>query len=61
MAPRENLVTAILVIVALPTAYLVQILLGSVNIGEQASFMTAFLTLIGVGVALPRILSSHME
>lgn len=61
MVSRENVITATFVVLALPTAYLAQVLLESVGIGDQTAFMIAFAVLIAVGVALPQFLTSRPQ
>lgn len=56
MASRENLVTLLFVLLALPAAYLSQLLLGGSGLGEQTVFGISFFVLLGVGVFLPQFL-----
>jgi hypothetical protein len=59
MVSRENLLTATFVLVALPAAYLAQLLLESLGVGQQSAYAVAFLVLIGVGVVLPQFLTGR--
>ncbi|WP_332897335.1 hypothetical protein [Haladaptatus sp. CMSO5] len=61
MVSRETVITALFVVIALPIAYLAQVLLESINVGEQTAFIIAFLVLIGVGVVLPQFLTSRSQ
>ncbi|WP_049946381.1 hypothetical protein [Halalkalicoccus jeotgali] len=61
MASRENRLTVVSIIIALPTAYLSRALLDSVNVGEQTGFMVSFFVLIGVGVFLPQFLNRRLN
>lgn len=56
MASQENLVPLIFVLLALPAAYLSQMLLGGSGLGEQTMFGISFFVLLGVGVFLPQFL-----
>lgn len=61
MVSRENLLTAIFVVIALPTAYLAQVLLESANVGEDPTFVISFFVIIFVGVFLPQVLNSLLH
>ncbi|SFK66194.1 hypothetical protein SAMN04487950_0455 [Halogranum rubrum] len=58
MVSRGNLITAVLVVLALPVAYLTDLLLESVGVEEQTAFALAFLVLVGIGVFLPQLLTT---
>ena len=58
MVSRENLITVVFVVLALPAAYLTDLLLESVGVGEQTAFALAFLVLVGIGVFLPQLLTT---
>ena len=61
MVSRGSVITALFVVIALPTAYLARVLLESVSVGEQTAFIIAFLVLIAVGVVLPQFLTSRSQ
>lgn len=59
MISRENRLTVVFVVVALPTAYLTERLLESAGIGDQTAYSISFFVLLGVGVFLPQFLIRH--
>lgn len=61
MVSRENRLTAVFVVIALPVAYLAQTLLESATIGDQTTFVVSFFVLLGVGVFLPQFLSRRLD
>jgi hypothetical protein len=57
----ENLITALFVVIAVPTAYLTQLLLTSVGIGEQLAFALAFSVLVLVGIVFPQQFTARFQ
>jgi hypothetical protein len=61
MVSRENLITTLFVVVAVPTAYLTQLLLTSVGIGDQIAFALAFAVLVVVGIVFPQQFTARFQ
>ena len=60
MVSRENRLTLVFVLVALPCAYATQYALEPAGVGGGTAFGVAFFVLLGVGVGLPQFLLSRL-